>query len=585
MSTEELVRRFRVEDVGKAAAIFDEKKLRWLNGRYMREMPLDEYTAAVARHLGREPDERLRAACAIAQEKAQTLDEVWPLIRFLFEPPVDDPKAWKKVMKPEVAAPLEAAAEALAAAEPFEPEAIEAALAPLLERFDLKAGRLYQPIRVAITGSSVSPGIFESLAVLGRRRALRTNPRRARTSRRSATGRIRRLRAQARILRLNHPSPAADVQGNMAATSTQPAKLDPPRSRHAPNAAAARATAAPRRRRRPRQPPRRRLRGGRALPGPDRVPRAGDRRRHRRQPRIGELVEAVESDVSLTISVLRFANRSGLVAGGVACDPRRDRGAEALRRPGDRRHRAQLRLLRVQRRLGAEARALPRPRPRHPAGRRPDRPHRRLARTRRARRRRPPARRRPPRDLPPAPGLQGLLRRDHPHPRAAPARRTRAARDRPHAGRRRPRPALEPAEPDRGRDRAPPRRRRRRPRGDGRHRRHGRPLLPGRGDRARAPAQPPPSAAASAARRSATSSTSCRCRARTPPGSPSPARSRPASSTSSATSPRAWSTSRSPARCTSRSRPSAPTCTTSTARSAPSTAPRPCSLARDRGWI
>ena len=65
----------------------------------MREMPLDEYTAAVARHLGREPDERLRAACAIAQEKAQTLEEVWPLIRFLFEPPVDDQKAWAKVMK------------------------------------------------------------------------------------------------------------------------------------------------------------------------------------------------------------------------------------------------------------------------------------------------------------------------------------------------------------------------------------------------------------------------------------------------------------------------------------------------------
>src|SRR6478735_5286587 len=81
MSTEELVRRFRVADVGKAAAIFDEKKLRWLNGRFMREMPLDEYVATVARHLGREPDELLREACAISQEKAQTLAEVWGLIR------------------------------------------------------------------------------------------------------------------------------------------------------------------------------------------------------------------------------------------------------------------------------------------------------------------------------------------------------------------------------------------------------------------------------------------------------------------------------------------------------------------------
>ncbi len=172
MPTEELVRRFRVEDVGKSAAIFDEKKLRWLNGRFMRELPLDEYTTVVARHLGRDADEQLRAACAIAQEKAQTLEEVWPLIRFLFEPPVEDEKAWTKVMKGEAGEVLEAVAEALAPVESWEAAPIEAALAPLLERFDLKPGKLYQPIRVAITGTSISPGIFESLAALGRERAL-----------------------------------------------------------------------------------------------------------------------------------------------------------------------------------------------------------------------------------------------------------------------------------------------------------------------------------------------------------------------------------------------------------------------------
>ena len=173
MSTEELVRRFRIEDVGKSAAIFDERKLRWLNGRFMRELPLDEYVETVARHLGREPDERLRAGCAIAQEKAQTLEDVWPLVRFLFDPPIDDPKAWKKVMKPGTGEMLAAAAVALEAAEPFEPDSIEAALAPLLERFDVKPGRLYQPLRVAITGTSISPGIFESLAALGREETLK----------------------------------------------------------------------------------------------------------------------------------------------------------------------------------------------------------------------------------------------------------------------------------------------------------------------------------------------------------------------------------------------------------------------------
>jgi glutamyl-tRNA synthetase len=172
MSTEELVSRFRIEDIGKSAAIFDEKKLRWVNGRFMRELPLDEYTAAVARHLGRDADERLRAACEIAQEKAQTLNEVWPLIRFLFEPPIDDEKAWGKVMKDGAAVALEASREALDRAADFDPETIEAALAPLPERLDSKPGKVFQPIRVAITGTSVSPGIFESLAVLGREQSL-----------------------------------------------------------------------------------------------------------------------------------------------------------------------------------------------------------------------------------------------------------------------------------------------------------------------------------------------------------------------------------------------------------------------------
>ncbi len=171
--TDELIARFRIADVGRAAAIFDEKKLRWINGRYMRELPLDDYVGVVARHLGRPEDERLRAACEIAQEKAQTLAEVWPLIRFLFESPVADEKAWRKTMKDEAPAALAAAREALAVAEDFDPAAVEAALSPLPEQLGVKPGKVYQPIRVAISGGTVSPGIFESVAVLGREESLR----------------------------------------------------------------------------------------------------------------------------------------------------------------------------------------------------------------------------------------------------------------------------------------------------------------------------------------------------------------------------------------------------------------------------
>ena len=165
--------------MGRASAIFDERKLRWLNGRFMREMPLDEYVDAAAAHLEREghpeaaadPD-RLRAACAIAQEKAQTLSELWPLVRFLFEPPVDDPKAWSKVMRDGAGPNLEAALGPLRSVEPFDAPNLERELGVLVERLGVKARDVYQPLRVAITGTTVSPGIFDSLAALGRDRAV-----------------------------------------------------------------------------------------------------------------------------------------------------------------------------------------------------------------------------------------------------------------------------------------------------------------------------------------------------------------------------------------------------------------------------
>jgi glutamyl-tRNA synthetase len=184
LSTEELIERFSIERIGRSPAVFDARKLRWMNGRYMRELPLDEYEPRLAEHLRSRSEadaaafeaaspELRRTACEIVRDKAQTLDEVWPLVRFLFTTPVDDPRAWEKVMKPEAREPLELAAEALRAAGGFSPEAVEAALSPIVERTGRKAKDVYQPIRVAITGTTVSPGIFDSLAALGRDESVR----------------------------------------------------------------------------------------------------------------------------------------------------------------------------------------------------------------------------------------------------------------------------------------------------------------------------------------------------------------------------------------------------------------------------
>ena len=183
ISIPELIERFSLERVGRSSAIFDEQKLRWMNGRFMRELPLDEYERRLEEHLAAtDPKaraafdsalpERRGAACAIVQEKAQTLSEVWPLVRFLFEDPVDDPDAWRRVMTAETRPLLVAAVEALRDAPSFEPEAIEEALRGVLERHGAKPKQLFQPIRVAITGGTVSPGIFESLAALGLERSV-----------------------------------------------------------------------------------------------------------------------------------------------------------------------------------------------------------------------------------------------------------------------------------------------------------------------------------------------------------------------------------------------------------------------------
>ena len=179
MSTEELVRRFEIERVGRSAAVFDEPKLRWLNGRFMRELDPPSYAAHLEAHLRRtDPDAanafasaeeatRVRA-CEIVADKAQTLAEVWPLVAFLFGEPQTDPRAWERVMKPETASLLGEAAEALRGVGTWSPEEIERALERVLAEHDAKPRALYQPIRVAITGGTVSPGIFESLAALGR---------------------------------------------------------------------------------------------------------------------------------------------------------------------------------------------------------------------------------------------------------------------------------------------------------------------------------------------------------------------------------------------------------------------------------
>jgi glutamyl-tRNA synthetase len=171
-SRDDLLRLFRLDRVSPSPAVFDYDKLAWLNGVHLRNLPADEYADRVVAYLreqGSDWDEELvRQAAPLVQEKIETLSQFPDYVRFLFEDVKPDPSL------ADGSAPVLAEAEsALAGADPFDAETIERELRGLATRLDLKPREAFQPIRIAVTGSKVSPGLFESLELLGRERSLR----------------------------------------------------------------------------------------------------------------------------------------------------------------------------------------------------------------------------------------------------------------------------------------------------------------------------------------------------------------------------------------------------------------------------
>jgi glutamyl-tRNA synthetase len=170
--TDELIRRFRIERVSRNPARFDEQKLRWMNGRYLRALGTDELTHRIEEYLSEPPADGLRDAVAISEEKIQTLADFWPLAGFIFEGPADDPAAREKWLSDGGREALADARAALDGTEPFDAEHIERALREVVQARDAKPKDVFQPVRVALAGSTISPGIFETLQVLGRDEAL-----------------------------------------------------------------------------------------------------------------------------------------------------------------------------------------------------------------------------------------------------------------------------------------------------------------------------------------------------------------------------------------------------------------------------
>jgi len=165
MSRDELVERFTLEKVGASPATFDYAKLDWMNGQYLRALDADAYADGLVTYLREQgiawDEARIRAAAPIVQEKMGRLGEFTGFAGFLFADVQPDPALLDATV-------LTAAVAALEPVEPWDAASLETALKALCERLEAKPKTVYLPIRVAVTGSRISPGLYESLELLGR---------------------------------------------------------------------------------------------------------------------------------------------------------------------------------------------------------------------------------------------------------------------------------------------------------------------------------------------------------------------------------------------------------------------------------
>lgn len=178
---DELIQKFSLERVQKGGGIFDEQRLLWLNGMHIRQLSLDELDVRAKRFWPKTADNfdisYKRNVLALAQDRMKTLADLPPLTAYFFEEPdidqslVDSNKQLKKVAKDELAALLAATHQKLAKLD-FTEDTLTAALNELLQETDQKPAILFGIIRLSLTWAPFSPGLAETMRVLGREKSL-----------------------------------------------------------------------------------------------------------------------------------------------------------------------------------------------------------------------------------------------------------------------------------------------------------------------------------------------------------------------------------------------------------------------------
>jgi glutamyl-tRNA synthetase len=179
-SKHEMIEYFDFAGCGKSAGIFNAEKLLWLNFHYMKTLPLSRLAQDVKPFIAQRGwtipgvDAWLERMIATLRERAKTLAELADFASFYLNDEITlDPKAVAKFLKPEMAEPLQTLASELDGIEgSFDETSIQKVFQGVLAQFNLKLGQLAQPVRVALTGGTVSPGIYEVITVLGRDRTI-----------------------------------------------------------------------------------------------------------------------------------------------------------------------------------------------------------------------------------------------------------------------------------------------------------------------------------------------------------------------------------------------------------------------------
>jgi len=185
ISREELIKNFSLERIGKTGAIFNREKLDWMNGVYIRKMTADDFFEAAQPYLMMDIDagkaliaseEYVKAALSLVQERARTLAEVAELTQFFFVDELDyEPELLigDKMNRESAIQALKAAQQKLTPLSAFDAGSLEGVLRPLAAELGLKTGQLFGVLRVAVTGRTAAPPLFQTMAVLGKERCLK----------------------------------------------------------------------------------------------------------------------------------------------------------------------------------------------------------------------------------------------------------------------------------------------------------------------------------------------------------------------------------------------------------------------------